>query len=101
MEAFSFKGRIGRLEYFIVFILCFFFLSGINQINTESILTEYKPSPISLFIIPLLWLLWAEGSKRCHDIGDSGWYQIIPFYFLLLIFKKGQPVENKYGLPAK
>jgi len=98
MNAFSFNGRIGRVQYFVVFVLCFIFLGSISGINAESMATEYKPSIISLFIIPLLWILWAEGAKRCHDIGVSGWYQIIPFYFLWMLVKKGDVGENKYNV---
>ncbi len=101
MSAFSFNGRIGRLDYFIVFVLCLIFLKSISGINEESIITEFKPSIISLFKIPLLWVLWAEGAKRCHDIGVSGWMQIIPFYFLWMLFKKGDVGNNRYGLDPK
>ena len=101
MEAFSFKGRIGRLEYFIVFILCIFFLSAINFDTRNGFITGDAASIIFLFEIVLYWFLFASGAKRCHDIGVSGWFQIIPFYFLWMIFKKGQPFENNYGYPTK
>jgi len=49
----------------------------------------------------LLWFLWAQGAKRCHDLGKNGWWQIIPFYVLLLVFQDGQPGLNKYGFNPK
>jgi uncharacterized membrane protein YhaH (DUF805 family) len=52
---------------------------------------------IFLGFIPLLWFLWAQGAKRCHDIGKSGWWQIVPFYVLWMLFQAGDPYENEYG----
>ena len=59
--------------------------------------TEYGLS----FIIPLVWFLWAQGAKRCHDLGHRGWYQIIPLYFLWLIFDAGDRSDNAYGSDPK
>jgi len=57
---------------------------------------------LGLAYIPMLWFLWAQGAKRCHDIGHSGWYQIIPFYMLWMIFAKGEEgIQNKYGVNPK
>ena len=42
----------------------------------------------SLIFIPLFWFKLAQSTKRCHDLGESGWMQIIPFYFLILCFGK-------------
>jgi uncharacterized membrane protein YhaH (DUF805 family) len=49
-----------------------------------------------LLIIALLWFTWAQGAKRCHDLGNSGW-QLIPFYALWLLFADGQSGINRYG----
>jgi uncharacterized membrane protein YhaH (DUF805 family) len=49
----------------------------------------------------MLWFLWAQGAKRCHDIGNSGWYQIIPFYVFWMLFANGQKETNQYGINPK
>ena len=44
--------------------------------------------------IPLLWFIWAQGAKRCHDYGESGWLQLIPLYPIYMLFKKGDKEAN-------
>lgn len=90
---FSFNGRIRRTEYGISFILAIIPIAMINAYvqSTDS------PGLVAIFYIPLYWFLWAQGAKRCHDRGNSGWFQIIPFYVFWLIFASGDPLENEYG----
>lgn len=100
---FSFEGRIRRTEYGLSFII---FVVGrviITLIAAAMVSNSYNSDnsgvvAISfLFSIPLLWFLWAQGAKRCHDVGNSGWWQLIPFYALWLLFQDGQPGPNQYG----
>ena len=91
---FSFSGRIRRLEYGLTYLF-YFILVGISSLLSEP--TEFIESLIFLFIIISYWILIAQGAKRCHDIGNNGFYQLIPFYILILLFQEGQSQENKYG----
>jgi uncharacterized membrane protein YhaH (DUF805 family) len=89
---FSFEGRIKKTEYAFSFIVAIFFLYLIGDI------IEIKGTGfVALFYIPTYWLLFAQGAKRCHDLGKNGWYQLIPFYVLLLIFTDGEIGLNRYG----
>jgi uncharacterized membrane protein YhaH (DUF805 family) len=94
---FSFDGRIRRTEFGLSFII-YFALSNIPGLILGESLTE----PVRVFVtllmfIPLVWFLWAQGAKRCHDLGNNGWWQIIPFYFFWLLFAEGDPLRNSYG----
>lgn len=96
-KLFSFNGRIRRTDYAVTLILYVLivvaagatlgrFLGGIELL---------------VLYIPLLWIVYAQGAKRCHDIGRSGWYQIIPLYILWMLFEGGQPCNNDYGPDPK
>ena len=54
-----------------------------------------------LLYIPMIWILLAQGAKRCHDRGNSGWYQIIPFYYFVMWFGEGERNRNQYGEDPK
>src|SRR5690554_1320169 len=91
---FSFEGRIRRTEYGISIIIYTICVTILNAIVGAS---NGDPAILLFAYIPLLWFLWAQGAKRCHDVGNSGWWQLIPFYALWLIFQDGQPGVNQYG----
>jgi len=94
---FSFDGRIRRTEYGISFIIYLFSYALI----AVSIAASESSSILFLAFIPLLWFLWAQGAKRCHDRGNSGWYQIIPFYVFWMLFAEGDSTKNGYGNSPK
>lgn len=91
---FSFEGRIRRLEYGLSTIL-YSIISVILSVISES--NESFFWIVLLIYIPLIWFNVAQGAKRCHDRGNSGWYQIIPFYGLWMLFGDGEHGENQYG----
>ena len=91
---FSFNGRIRRTEYglSIIFFYAYCFLTGflIGLLRL--------PAPVMyLLLIPGYWFLLAQGVKRCHDRGNSGWYILIPLYGFIMIFAEGEHGVNYYG----
>lgn len=98
---FSFRWRIRRLEYCLSLIIVYIYISIIEQFT--DIITDTTLGAIFLLIslIPLYWFLWAQGAKRCHDRDNSGFYQIIPFYGLWMMFGDGDECENEYGFDPK
>lgn len=93
---FSFNGRIRRTEYGISLIIYFILVTFVNVIVQSG-----EVPIIGLAYIPILWFLWAQGAKRCHDVGNNGWWQIIPFYVFWLLFQEGQSGINEYGVNPK
>lgn len=95
---FSFSGRIRRTEYGISLIinsiLNFFLTAIIGSTNGDAAI-------LLVLYIPMLWFIWAQGAKRSHDRGNSGWYQLIPFYPLVLLFGEGEIGPNRYGEDPK
>jgi uncharacterized membrane protein YhaH (DUF805 family) len=68
---FSFNGRIRRTEYGISFIIYFTFIIIISLVSNLG----DEGAVALLLYIPILWFLWAQGAKRCHDLGHNGWWQ--------------------------
>lgn len=100
---FSFNGRIRRTEYglsvlvyYVWYILLELMMSGSDRSNASGVAVLYL-----LTCIPFYWFILAQSVKRCHDLGNSGWYQLIPFYGLWLLFVGGDKGPNKYGLDPK
>jgi uncharacterized membrane protein YhaH (DUF805 family) len=89
-QPFSFDGRIRRTELCLSYLI-YGFVVGILSAMAAG-------SPVFLILyIPAIWFLWAQNAKRCHDRGNSGWWQLIPFYSLWLMFADGMPGINEYG----
>jgi len=97
-KPFSFKGRIRRTEFGISMIIYFLFYSFLIAVLENG---NDEVAILGLAFFPLFWFLWAQGAKRCHDLGHSGWFQLIPFYALWLLFAEGSHTINEYGEDPK
>lgn len=94
------SGKVGRLPYSIAVL--FFWISyitiivlnfGINVIEKgeEALVSPTKTQGLfSLFLPIIAWVLLVQGAKRCHDLERNGWWQFVPFFFFVMIFKKGK-----------
>jgi uncharacterized membrane protein YhaH (DUF805 family) len=98
---FSFEGRIRRTEYgisLIVYVIFAVFLNVLpSAMESGSGAASITSIVLLVLLIPMLWLLYAQGAKRCHDLGRSGWWQLIPFYVFVLLFTDGVEGSNEYG----
>lgn len=96
LNPFSFKGRVRRTTYWITYTICSF----IMYILTEAAALGFEEGGWLIFLliyIPMYWVFIAVHAKRCHDLGHSGWWMLIPFYSLWLAFQNSQSGDNEYG----
>lgn len=103
---FSFKGRLRRTYLFLLSILyTSLLLSGIFCLCSEDeILTPVMKFLGVLLILTSLWIMIAAKARRCHDLGHSGWYQLMvlipllgPIINIYILLGQGMPVSNEYG----
>jgi uncharacterized membrane protein YhaH (DUF805 family) len=93
----DFNGRAARPEFWW-FVLA--------QVVVSVILNMIVPLLGGLFSLAMLIPSLAAGSRRLHDIGKTGWLQLLGFIpvigWILLIYWCAQPGEaaaNQYGTP--
>jgi uncharacterized membrane protein YhaH (DUF805 family) len=106
-DPFSFEGRIRRTEYGLSLlivaigrvIITFFIVFGMA--DSSGRMPDSANAFITLLSIPLIAFSLLQGSKRAHDVGISGWWQIVPLVPLYLIFKEGDFGSNRFGEDPK
>ncbi|WP_073851813.1 DUF805 domain-containing protein [Pontibacter flavimaris] len=103
---FSFSGRIRRTEYAVTQIALSAVVGLIFMVFGASLLAgESAAIGATLFLgVAMLlasWVSLASGAKRCHDRGNSGFFQLIPFYGLWMLFGDGDHGSNGYGSDPK
>ena len=89
----SFQGRIDRTTYLVysivyvfVFTIAFYLLNKMEMMWID-IIARLVFAYLSLTLCV----------KRMHDCGHSGWWVLIPFCPLALLFMKGEDKANMYG----
>jgi uncharacterized membrane protein YhaH (DUF805 family) len=95
----DFSGRAARPEFW------WFMLA---QFVVGVILNMVSGMLGGLFSLALLVPSLAVGARRLHDIGKSGWLQLLALIpvvgWIILIYwdaQPGQPVANSYGPPPE
>ena len=96
----DFEGRIGRQEFWM-FVL---FVFGINIVLSVLHLDVIGVLVSLALLVPNL----AIGARRLHDIGRSGWWQLLCFIpivglIILIVWLATDTVQadNQYGSPAR
>ena len=103
---FVFSGRALRSEYwyFLLFSILTGVVTGILDLILFGSFMGYGPINLILslvFFIPSITVL----ARRIQDSGRSGWWQLLSFtiigipVILYWVIKKGDPAENKFGIP--
>ena len=96
------RGRIRRTEFFIsllLYLFIYFILYFMIRIAYETSFTALIYLKIIDAIFFILFVF--QCIKRCHDWGHSGWFILIPFMPIFLLFVEGDDEVNKYGTNPK
>lgn len=88
-KPFSFGGRIRRFEYLITIVIGVIAIVVADQVEEDLIALG--------ILIPISWVLLSQGAKRCHDMGISGWHQLIPLFSFVMLLSEGETGANEYG----
>ncbi len=109
VRMFSFKGRIRRSEYLIWSVLSYDILLILELLLRLLVHPSVGVHPSlgmwfviwSVQWIAFFWFALASAVKRSHDLGRNGFWVLIPFYGLWLLFADSVTQENKYGVNPK
>lgn len=96
---FSFAGRIGRRAY-LGLLLCTIFLPSLATITLAALIglpiprtfVEFQATsqalgaPLFALNLIFLWIGLAAATKRLHDLGRSGWVQVISVLAVIIAF---------------
>lgn len=93
---FKWRSRIRRLEYIISLLI--YIMVMYLWIN---LLEDVNPFIYWWGIIGFSFMYIGQATRRCHDLGRSGWWQFIPFYFLVLMLADGNYGSNEYASDPK
>ena len=107
---FSFTGRFGRGQYWLSQVVQLLILFGVVVLTGILLAAMDVPAtaaedPTGIVIaLAYFWMFLASHAKRWHDLGRSGWWQLvalIPFggiYVLVMCgFVRGDTGPNRYG----
>ena len=62
----------------------------------ENIAISLRVIILAILILAIL-IVVATNTRRCHDLGHNGFWQLIPFYGIWMAFVKGDETANEYG----
>lgn len=124
---FSFKGRTGRAKFWLACLVMYLLVALIVIIVMLSVPPEQliitdpetgmetinilNPIVLTAYLVLLVvttWISLAIGTKRFHDRGKSGWWNLIALIPLIGAFwwlielgcLRGDPGPNAYGPPV-
>ena len=93
---FSTEGRVSRFEYILTFLIYI----GVDIVCDLLLGSPNSSVLYGIILIILFYIFICQSVKRCHDIGKAGWWILIPFFVLWLLFAKGDKGENDYDIES-
>ena len=77
---FSFKGRIGRKQYWLSYLGMIAVLFTVGIVAGAMGIDEDQLNIFFLILyVPIFWISFAISAKRFHDRNKSGWWVLIGF----------------------
>ncbi|MEU2159403.1 DUF805 domain-containing protein [Streptomyces sp. NPDC019396] len=99
-----FSGRAGRAEYWTFFLISMLMYICLHVIFMVSDSRAVAGSIEAVYVVSHFIPTLAIGSRRLHDTGRSGWWQLIlvvpivgPIALLVLLARAGIGGHNAYG----
>ena len=84
----NFSGRACRSEYWY-FVLFYAVVGGVTE--------YFVPTISAIFILAIFIPAAAAGCRRMHDVGRSGWFQLIPLVNLVWLCEQSDnSATNKF-----
>jgi uncharacterized membrane protein YhaH (DUF805 family) len=96
-HCFSFCGRIRRLEYGLSVLIYCACAIGLRLLLEFVFSDDVMILLTCILYIPAILFMLSQSARRCHDLGKSGLYQVIPFYIIILLFADSDIGRNEYG----
>ena len=99
----DFNGRARRKEYWMFSLFNFLvsFAVGFIAGVLGSVMHTGVGNISILYSLATLIPAIAVGIRRMHDTNHSGWWLLVPFANLYLLFVDGQPQANRFGEDPK
>lgn len=101
----DFEGRTGRKEFWMFVLTSIVFLVGLSIISSMLFYSYHTANTLmSLVQLAIMVPCWAITARRLHDVGKSGWWQLIGLIpvigaIVLIVWLAGESVDhaNVYG----
>lgn len=94
----NFNGRADRREFCMFIGLYSFGYMILRAIDNNLDLIFCTVGLLRLLYILVVFVpILALTVRRMHDLGKRGWFILIPFYNLILVFSDGEKGQNQYG----
>ncbi len=102
---FTFSGRAGRSEFWWFYLFTILISWGASVVFVFTMPEDPVMASIMINLVTLVFgfPVFAAGSRRLHDIGKSGWWQLLTLtiigIILLIIWwaTDSQKEDNQYG----
>jgi uncharacterized membrane protein YhaH (DUF805 family) len=93
----SFSGRANRSEYATANVGLYVLSVGFGTLIASTMGEESGLWALLALYLVIMAFSISASVRRAHDVGNSGWYTLIPFYSFILLFLPGEVHRNRYN----